>query len=184
MLTVKVPAAEYYDENREEFCYTEEVTLQLEHSLISISKWESKWHKPFLGDAQKSMEETVDYIRCMTLNKNVDPEVYGRLPDSVLKEVDDYIKDPMTATWFNDRRPEGSGGPKSREQITNELVYYWMVALNIPFECEKWHLSRLLTLIRVCEAKSQKPKPMSQRDLVSRNASLNAARRAKHHTRG
>lgn len=145
MLRIVVPAAEFWDEAKEEFIYKAEQALQLEHSLVSLSKWESKWCKPFLSKDEKTTAETIDYIRCMTLTQNVKPDVYERLSPENIQQVNQYIQAPMTATWFSDT----SGGKRNSEQITSELIYYWMIALNIPFECQKWHLNRLLTLIRV-----------------------------------
>lgn len=173
MLQVTVPAAEYFNEQTEEFIEVKAHTLQLEHSLISISKWEAKWCKPFLGKEEKTQDETMDYIRCMTITQNVDPMVYRAIPDSELKRIKDYINAPMTATWFNDRDKK----PPSRKVITSELVYYWMIAQNIPFECEKWHFNRLMTLIRVCAEKSQPPKKMSKGERKSLMAQRRAAGR-------
>lgn len=180
MLRITIPAAEFWDEVREEFITTREQTLSLEHSLVSLSKWESKWCKPFLSKERKTTEETIDYIRCMTLTQNVDPMVYNFLSESNIADVNAYIEAPMTATRI---REEGSG-PRSNEQITSELIYYWMIALNIPFECQKWHLNRLLTLIRVCNRKNQPPRKMSARQIMSRNAALNAARRSQLNSKG
>lgn len=180
MLTITIPATEEFDEVKGKFVYTKEHTLQLEHSLISISKWESKWCKPFLAKGDKTFEETIDYIKCMTLNKNVSDEVYGCLTQSNVAAINEYIGAPMTATTFSGNER----GKKSNEQITSELVYYWMIALNIPFECQKWHINRLLTLIRVCNIKNQPPKKMSKRELMSRNTALNAARRQQMNTKG
>lgn len=180
MLVITIPATEEFDEAKGEFVYVKEQTLQLEHSLISISKWESKWCKPFLSKQEKTFEETIDYIKCMTLNKNVSDDVYSCLTQANVNAINDYIGAPMTATYFsnNDR------GKRNNEQITSELVYYWMIALNIPFECQKWHINRLLTLIRVCNIKNQPPKKMSRREIISRNAALNAARREQLNTKG
>lgn len=180
MLIITIPATEQFDEIRGEFLVTKEHTLQLEHSLVSISKWESKWCKPFLGKNDKTAAETIDYIKCMTLNKNISDEVYGCLTQNNIRDINEYIGAPMTATYFytNER------GKKNNEQITSELIYYWMIALNIPFECQKWHLNRLLTLIRVCNVKNSPPKKMSKRDIASRNAQLNAARRKQLNTKG
>ena len=180
MLYITIPSCEMYDESTEEFVYAKEQTLQLEHSLVSLSKWESKWCKPFLSKQDKTMEETIDYVRCMTVNQVSDPTVYSRLTLDNLNSINEYIGSPMTATTFSNTPKGGSSG----EQVTSELIYYWMIALNIPFECQKWHLNRLLTLIRVCEVKNQPPKKMSKRDIMSRNAALNAARRNKLHTKG
>ena len=180
MLEIMIPETEQWDELKQEFVCTKAQTLQLEHSLVSLSKWESKWCKPFLSKEDKSFEETIDYIRCMTLNRHIPDEVYGCLTRSNIKQINEYISAPMTATWFS----KDATGRGSREQITSELIYYWMIALNIPFECRKWHLNRLLTLIRVCNLKNQPPKKMSRREIMSRNAALNAARRKQLGTNG
>ena len=180
MLTITIPATEEFDERKGEFVYLKEQTLQLEHSLLSISKWESKWCKPFLSKQDKTLEETIDYIKCMTLNKNVDDDVYGCLTQANVNEINEYIGAPMTATYFSNT----DRGKRNNEQITSELVYYWMISLNIPFECQKWHINRLLTLIRVCNIKNQPPKKMSRREIISRNAALNAARREQLNTKG
>ena len=180
MLTITIPATEEYDEIREEFVTTKEQTLQLEHSLVSISKWESKWCKPFLGKQDKTSEEIIDYIKCMTLNKSVNDDVYGCLTQANVNAINDYIGAPMTATYFS----SNEHGKRNNEQITSELIYYWMISLNIPFECQKWHINRLLTLIRVCNVKNAPPKKMSRREIVSRNAALNAARRKQLNTKG
>ena len=181
MLTINVPIGqESWDDEKEEFVEPKTVTLQLEHSLVSLSKWESKWHKPFYSKKERTGEEMLDYIKCMTLTKNVGDDVYNYLTQENVKAVKDYIDDPMTATTF--RKDEKS--PGNGETVTSELIYYWMIASNIPFECQKWHLNRLITLIRVCGVKNAPPKKMSKRDLASRNAALNAARRKQMNTKG
>ncbi len=180
MLIITIPATEEFDEAKGEFVYTREQTLQLEHSLLSISKWESKWCKPFLGKQDKTREEVIDYIKCMTLNKGIDENVYGCLTQKNFEAINAYIGAPMTATTFS----EDKNGKKNREIITAELIYYWMISLNIPFECQKWHINRLLTLVRVCNIKNAPPKKMSKREIASRNARLNAARRQQLNTKG
>lgn len=178
-LTIRVPEKEFFDPAKNEFVEVRETTLILEHSLISVTKWESKWHKPYLSREEKTKEEVLDYIRCMTLN-SVDPNVYYALSDSNISEIVEYIKNPMTATTFKKENKR-----LSREIITNELIYYWMTALNIPFDpCQKWHLSRLLTLIEVCSIKNQPPKNMSKSDVMRQYKSLNAQRRARLHSKG
>lgn len=187
MLEIKTKALECYDENKEEFFTLPEVTLHLEHSLISVSKWEAKWHKPFIQNADKLVkEEIIDYIKFMTISpNNVDTMIYEYLSEENVTTIIKYIQNPMTATWFGERKEKGK---KSREIITSELIYYWMVSLQIPFECQKWHLNRLLTLIQVCNVKNEEMSPnkpkMGQRALMSRNAALNAQRKAKLHTKG
>ena len=180
MLQITIPAVEQWDESIQEFVYSKPQTLQLEHSLISLSKWESKWHKPFLSKTEKTTEETIDYIRCMTLTQNVKPEVYSNLSVENILQVNEYIENPMTATTFAEDR----NGKKSREIVTAELIYYWMISLNIPVEFEKWHLNRLLTLIRVCNIMNQPPKKQRRGEIMSRNAALNAARKRQLNTNG
>ena len=180
MLRITIPAIELWDENKEEFINTKEQTLQLEHSLVSLSKWESKWNTPFLSKDTKTEEEELDYIKCMTITQNVDPNIYKFIPLNVREEIKEYINAPMTATWFS----EDKNTKSSSEQITSELIYYWMIAQNIPFECEKWHLNRLITLIKICNIKSQPPKKMGKKAIMSRNAALNAARRKQLNTKG
>lgn len=181
MLTIKIPASEEWDETHQCFVYGDAFTLQLEHSLISISKWEAKWKKPFLSKEKMTDAETSDYVRCMAITQNVPEDVYKRLSPKNYDEIISYIESPMTATWFSNTEEKGKIG---HEQITAELIYYWMIALQIPFECQKWHLNRLLTLIRVCNIKNQPPKKMSQREILERNRALNAKRRAEMKSRG
>lgn len=180
MLQITIPGREFFDEETQTFFSTKEQTLQMEHSLVSLSKWEAKWNKAFLGKQKKTPEEILDYFRCMTITKNVDPKVYNLLTQEQIDQINEYINAPMTATYFSNKK----NGPISRETITSELLYYWMIAFNIPFECQKWHLNRLIALIRVCDVKSSTGKKMSKADIAKRNASLNAARRAKLRTRG
>ena len=180
MLQITLPAVEFFDENKQEFIVLKERTLQLEHSLVSLSKWESKWCKAFLGKQEKTNEETLDYIKCMTITQNVEPEVYNRLTNDNIIQINKYIEAPMTATTFLDDK----AAKNNRETVTAELIYYWMIALNIPFECQKWHLNKLLTLIRVCNIKNAPPKKRSTREIMSRNAALNASRKKKFNSRG
>lgn len=180
MLYIIIPAMELWDERKEEFISRKEQTLQLEHSLVSLSKWESKWCKPFLSKDTKTTEEVLDYVKCMTLTQNVSPETYNYLTDDNLKQINDYINAPMTATTFS----KDEDGKRSREIVTAEVIYYWMIALNIPLDCQKWHLNRLLTLVRVCNIKNTPPKKRSKKDLMSRNAALNAARRKQYNSKG
>lgn len=182
MLQITVPLNEEgWDEEKQEFVAPKTMTLQLEHSLISLSKWESKWCKAFLSKGEKTYEETLDYIKCMTITKNVNEEVYMKLTRANIDAINKYIEAPMTATRFysDDKKKPGS-----KETITSELIYYWMIALQIPVEFEKWHLNRLLTLIEVCNRKNQPPKKRSQREIMSRNTALNAARKKQLNTRG
>jgi hypothetical protein len=148
--------------------------------LVSLSKWESKWCKPFLAKGEQTLEETRDYIRCMTITQNVDDKVYKYIPTSVITQVRKYIDEEMTATKFSNNQKT-----INREIITAEIIYYWMIALNIPFDpCQKWHLNRLLTLINVCNLKNSPQKKMSKKEIASRNARLNAERKKALRTEG
>lgn len=180
MLRITVPAVELWDESKNEFVSTKEQTLQLEHSLVSISKWESKWCKAFLSKQDKTYEETVHYIKCMTLTQNVKPEVYDRLTQENINQINEYIQAPMTATYFS----KDSSMKPNRETVTAEVIYYWMISYNIPVEFQKWHLNRLLALIRVCSIKNRPPKKRSAKEIMNRNAALNAARRKRLNTKG
>lgn len=179
MLILTIPATELFNDKTQEFITVSEKTLQLEHSLVSLSKWESKWHKPFLSKEPKTVAETLDYIKCMTITQNVDPKVYSSLSNENIEQINEYIDAPMTATTFSNNQ-----GSRNREVVTSELIYYWMISLNIPMECQKWHLNRLLTLIRVCNVKNTPPKKMSRREIMNRNAALNAARRKQLNSSG
>ena len=180
MLIVTIPALEMFNEKTQEFFTLKEQTLQLEHSLVSLSKWESKWCKPFLTNENKTLEETLDYIKCMTITQNVDQTVYSRLNKENIDQINNYIQAPMTATTFYNDTQKGRG----KETITSELIYYWMISLNIPMECQKWHLNRLLTLIRVCNIKNTPPKKRSKKDIINQYAALNAARRKQLNSNG
>lgn len=180
MLNITIPEQELYDEENNEFINLPEKTICLEHSLVSVSKWESKWKKPFLSKEPKTVEETIDYIKCMTITQNVDEKSYNYLSKKNIEDINKYIDDSMTATTFYDTR-KNTG---RQENITSELIYFWMISLNIPMECQKWHLNRLLTLIKICNIKNDSGKKMSRSEINSRNAALNAARRKKLNTRG
>lgn len=182
MLQITVPATEMFDEKTSRIITLPAKELRLEHSLVSISKWESKWKKPFLKESEMTMEETLDYVRCMTITQNVDRSVYKRLSPANIEAVKTYINDPMTATWFSNQSKQPSG--RSGGVITSEVIYWQMIALEIPFECQTWHLNRLLTLIRICADKQQPSKKMSRSALMKRNRGLNAARKAKLGSRG
>lgn len=180
MLQISIPGAELFDEKTNKFIMVKGTTLQLEHSLVSVSKWESRWKTHYIGNTDITQEMSIDYVRCMTTTQNVDPRIYDYLTEKNLKDIKAYIEDPMTATTFKKQNK-----PPSRSIITAEIIYYWMVALQIPFDpCQKWHLNRLMTLIRVCDEKNSPKKKMSKRDAMAQQRSLNAARRAKHHTSG
>lgn len=181
MLQIVIPDEESWDEAKEEFVITwKGRTLQLEHSLVSLSKWESRWNKPFLSTKKKTSEEILDYIKCMTLTQNVKPDTYDHLTKANIDQITEYIDAPMTATVISDDKTKKGG----REIVTAELIYYWMIALQIPVEFHKWHLNKLLTLIKVCNIKNQPPKKRGAREIMRRNNELNAARRKRLNTRG
>lgn len=178
MLKLQVDETTLWNEKEETFMDIPKTSLQLEHSLVSLSKWEARWHKPFLS-TERTTEETLDYVKCMIMNNNVDPNVVYALSNDNINKIKDYIKDPMTATWFTKTNEDGE-----REIVTSEIIYYWMISLQIPFECQKWHLNRLLTLIRVCNEKNAPKKNMSKKEIMERNRVLNEQRKAKYRSRG
>lgn len=174
MLTVVIEGDELYDEEKNEFSNLPSITLEFEHSLVSLSKWEAIYQKPFLGKGEKTKEEIFGYLKEMVLTPNVPDEVFFRLSEENLKLINEYIESKQSATTFGNLPKERGSG----EIITSELIYYWMITLNIPFECETWHLNRLFSLIRVCGIKNSPPKKMSKNEIAARNRSLNAKRRA------
>lgn len=184
MLQLVLPEREYFDDIKQEFVKMGKQTLQLEHSLISISKWESKWKKPFLSGDPRTIEESIDYVRCMSLVNNLPDNTFERLTQKDFADISGYIDDKMTATWFNEKQLKAQKKSGNGQVVTSELIYYWMIAYNIPFECQKWHLNRLLTLIRVCEIENAPKKKMSKKDLYARNRALNAARKNSLGTKG
>jgi hypothetical protein len=180
MLTITVGGDESFDEGTQTFIITGGRKIHLEHSLLSLSKWESKHEKPFLGKDEKSSEEVISYIECMVLDDNLPEDILHRLSEDNFEQINAYLDAKMTATWFS----EQPGEPKSREVITSELVYYWMTVFQIPWEAENWHLNRLFTLIRVCNIKAAKPQKMSKAELARRNRELNAQRKQQLGTTG
>lgn len=180
MLTITIQGSEFFDETIEEFIYPECVQLQLEHSLASLSKWESIYEKPFLGKEEKTVDEILDYIYLMILTPGISKDVLQSMSEDNFKEIQKYVNAKMTATWFSDTKGES----RSSEVITSELIYYWMSEFSIPIECENWHLNRLFTRIKISSLKSQKPKKMSRSEIATRNRELNARRRAELQTNG
>lgn len=184
MLKLNIPSNELWDEKSKTFINIPAVTICLEHSLVSVSKWESKWKKPFLSKETKTEEQLIDYIKDMTITQNVPDYIYNFLPKSALEEIKDYIGDPMTATTFPAEKNENH----SSEQLTSELLYYFMVALQIPFECQKWHLNRLITLIKICNIKNQaaqkNDKKNHKKPNMAQRAALNKQRLEKYKTKG
>lgn len=184
MLQLKIPELEFFDESSNTFINTKETTITIEHSLISLSKWEQKFHIPFLKTMTTpggiTEEQWRYYIQCMTITQNVDLMVYYAIGDSLSSEIIKYIEDPMTASTFNDHGRKTS----NRQIVTAELIYYWMISLGIPFECEKWHLNRLLALIKTCQVKGGPKKKMSKSETMREYAALNKARREAMHSKG
>lgn len=183
MLKLILPKVENWDSKKQEFVYDQEVTLELEHSLVTLSKWESKWEKPFLGPEIKSTEETIDYIRCMTLTPDVPPETYHRLSSTHFTQVNSYIDSKMSATWFNEAAGAGKAS-RSREIITAEIIYYWLDEFKINWEAQHWHLNRLFTLVKVHNQKNVPEKKMSRRDMLSERNRLNAQRKTEMKSQG
>jgi hypothetical protein len=154
--------------------------MDLEHSLISVSKWEEKWEVPFLADTEKTDEQVMDYVKCMVVGPEPPPEIWARLTADHVKAIQDHISAKKTATWFSKKKPSGP----AREIITSELIYYWMVTHNIPPEYQNWHLSRLLTLIEVCNVKNAPAEKKDPKTAAAERRALNDARRKQHNTTG
>ena len=182
MLTITIPGDEYFNQETLEFETQGDVVLELEHSLVSLSKWESRFKKPFLGRGEKSVEEVIGYIESMVLTPEFSPEVLSRLTKQNFDAINAYIESSESATTFSDLHNKRNKGPG--ETITSELIYFWMVTFNIPMECENWHLNRLFALVKVCSIKNSKPEKMSKADLARRNRELNAQRKAELGTSG
>lgn len=185
MLYIDTPEIEIFDESTNMFGIIKPQHLQMEHSLLSLSKWEARWRISFLSTKDKTEAQMLDYIYCMTINKNIDKRVFHALPKDCINRITHYIETPQTATTFrSDNQPFGKKGqrPVRQQIITAELIYWQMIVNGIPFSCEKWHLSRLLTLIRVCDIKNSTNKPnMTKAELIRRNAELNARRLKQSH---
>ena len=182
MLRITIPATEYFNEETNEFISGgDAIEVRLEHSLVSISKWESKWEKAFLGKKEKTDEELLDYIRCMTITPDVPKDAYLRLTPALYKEIEDYINAPMTAIKFPKDNKSSQG---MKDVVTSDLIYYWMIAYNIPVEFQRWHLNRLLALIRVCNMKNSPPKKSNPKDVLRRHAAINKANRRRYKSRG
>ena len=181
MLQIDIPlTAEGWDEEKEEFVEPIYQTLELEHSLASLAKWESKWCKSFIESKDKTEEEVLDYIKLMTLTPNVDPDIFNMLTKENVEQINDYINAPMTATTFKESR----GGKRNNEFVTAETIYHWMASLQIPFDRENWHLNRLITLLRVSSVKNQPPKKMSASEIMRRNDAINEQRLKQLNTKG
>lgn len=178
MLKLVIYTAEGYNEETNEFFDAEAVVLELEHSLVSLSKWESKWEIPFLDTSEKTREQILDYIKMMNLGDDFPPGLFSKFSSENFEAIDKYINAKMTATWFSEKKEK-----VNQEIITSELIYYWMIALTIPFECQNWHLNRLLTLVRVCNLKNS-PKKMDKQEAMRSQRELNEARRAQFKTKG
>lgn len=181
MKWIEIPEKDYFIDVTNEFLHFKGAKFKIEHSLVSLAKWESKWKKPFLH-TKLNKEQWLDYIRCMTITQNVDPLAYKLIPNSLLKEIQEYVEEQQTATTITNNAPQK---PHKKEIITAEIIYFWMVSYNIPVEFEKWHLSRLLTLIEVCSIKNNaNGKKMSKSEVMRQNNKINAARRAAMNSRG
>lgn len=179
MLKLIVLGTETFNDDTSEFGSEGDVVLELEHSLVSLSKWESEFEKPFLTNDQKSAVEILAYVKAMTLDPNIPESIFEKLSGENFREINSYIDAKMTATWFSQNRTT-----PSREVVTSELIYYWMTVYSIPFTCETWHLNRLFTLIRICNVKQDKPKNMSRSEQAAEQRRLNEERRARFNSTG
>lgn len=180
MLEITTREDEFYDERADKFIQIPACTLTLEHSLISLAKWESRWHKPYFDGLAKSSAEDLDYIKCMVIGNVKDDHVFSTLSTENIYTIKEYINNPMTATTFQKK----TSGKNKKEVTTAETLYAHMFAHRIPMDCQKWHLNRLLTLLRVCDLQNAPREKMSKKQTASWNAEQNAARRAKYNTRG
>lgn len=177
MLKLELVIEEGFDDVKSEFVPIQSKEIELEHSLVSLSKWESKWELPFLGASEKTNDMLADYIRMMVLTP-IDYDPMDYLSPEQVNEINEYINSKQTATWFAEDNKPGRRGAANSKVTTSELLYYYMVALTIPFECQHWHLNRLLTLIRITDLENKPKKNQSRRDTVNQHRSLNQARRA------
>lgn len=184
MLKITIPAKEMWDERNEQFVYTQATELTLEHSLISVSKWESKWKRCFLENGPNGYEEVMDYVKCMCIGKIPDDTTLKNLTQKDFKEITDYIQDTKSASKIISLGNQQGGRHGKTDSLTSEMIYFYMCSFNIPFECEKWHLSRLLKLIEISNIKNNPGKKMSNKSVLQSYSKLNAERRAKYHTKG
>ena len=188
LLEITIPSRQLYDEGSNTLLTFKGATIKLEHSLLSVSKWESKWKKPFLDDKRtKTVEESIDYVRCMTITQSVDTLAYLCLSQKNMEDISSYMNDTQTATWFS-KVEEAKLKRKSRtsgRKVTSELIYYWMSQLNLPFDvCEKWHINRLMTLINIANLENQGSPKMSPQEAARYRQALNESRKAQYHTKG
>lgn len=180
MLEITIPSFQVYNEKTNEILDVDGVTLKLEHSLVSLRKWEQIWHKPFLGKDEKNLEEMASYFECMTISPaNISKDLYLYMPEVYKAKIVSYIEDPMTATWFADKKKKRGAAKNNREIITAEVIYYWMITLNVPVEFQKWHLNTLLTLIRTISEKNGNGEKKDRSEWLSERRALNAERLAK-----
>lgn len=183
MLEIVIPGGELYDSENNYFIRASAATIQLEHSLVSISKWESRWEKSFFGDGKTEHSMTAgefrDYVRCMTLTESVDPEAYLFITEANQQAIVEYMKRPMTATTFGNTKKDFS-----RKILTSEEIYWQMIALGIPFECQYWHINRLMTLIRICSIKQNKPEKVPMKETIAQRNALNKLRQAQFNSKG
>lgn len=184
MIQLEIEGSEFFNETKQEFYYTNPCVVMLEHSLLSVAKWESKWKKPFLSSRKDDVLTNAalyDYFRCMEVEPCIESMWPVSLSPSQYQKLLKYIDEEQTATKFYSYKKDKT---LSRQTITSELIYYWMASLNIPFECERWHLSRLLTLIHIASVKGQTGKKMTQKETMQMYAELNEKRKRQYNTRG
>lgn len=179
MLKLHVDGYQLYDEEKNKFFDVKEDTITLEYSLYSIYKWESKWKKPYLHTKEKTVEESIDFIRCMTLDEDVNPLLYYNIKEEDFIRINEYLNDPATATTFG-----AVNGPVDRRIKTAEIFYHLMTVYNIPFECEYWNFNRLLALIKVCNIENSPKKPMTKKEIYAQNRDINERNRKRFHSKG
>lgn len=180
MLKIVIDGTENFNNNTQTFHQLDDIVIELEHSLVSVAKWESIYQKAFLSDNKKTSDEIFEYFKNMIVRCNADLDVLDKCSQENFNKIQEYIDSNQSATTFGSM-PERRG---PGEIITSELIYYWMIAFNVPFECQFWHLNRLFSLIRICNIKNSKPKKMSRTEIAQRNSELNAKRKAELGTKG
>ena len=177
-IPITIPATEMWDPVAHRFYDVKERTITMEHSLVSLSKWESKWKIPFIGNKNLTAEQLLSYFQCMTIEKNVNPMIYQCLTAKQIDDIMKYIDDSMTATWFG-KSDDDVAAQTDNRAVTSELIYYWMFASGISKECEKWHLNRLITLIHVTSEENKPKKKRTEAERMAHHRALLKARRAK-----
>lgn len=179
---------ELFDEETNTFLHPVGKKLHLEHSLLSISKWEAEWEIPFLN-TDKTSEQSLSYIKCCVLDDDFDELLLNTLSDKNILDFNAYLSKGMTAKKIIDLRSSlsqkrKSRRPASQKALTSEDIYYSMIQFHVWKECEEWPLQRLLSLLQLCSLKSNSTGEMSKSDQAKFYREENARRKAKYHTNG